>query len=83
MVGGATHQLLVADGDVRNLPPAHRHRVEAAVRLPAEDPQRVRGAAVQAGAIWAETYTPETTGTGVRGWKSHSSNTLLQREKLT
>lgn len=66
-VGGATHQLLVADGEVRHLSPAHRHRVKAAVRFPAEDPQRVRGAAVQAGAIWAKTYTPETTGTGVRG----------------
>lgn len=66
-MGGATHQLLVADGEVGHLSPAHRHRVKAAVRFPAEDPQRVRGAAVQAGAVWAKTYTPETTGTGVRG----------------
>lgn len=80
-MGGATHQLLVADGEVRHLSPAHRHRVKAAVWFPAEDPQRVRGAAVQAGAIWAKTYTPETTGTGVRGQRSHSSYTLLQRGK--
>lgn len=66
-VGGATHQLLVADCQVRDFSPAHRHHIKAAVRLPAKDPQRVCGPAEQAATVWAETYTPEHTHTGVRG----------------
>lgn len=75
-VGGATHQLLVADRQVGDFPPAHRHHVEAAVRLPAKDPQRVCGPAVQTAAIRAEKYTPEPTGGGDRVQRSYSSNML-------
>lgn len=80
-VGGATHQLLVADCQVGDFSPAHRHHVEAAVGLPAKDPQRVCGPAEQAAAVRAETYTPEHTR---RGQRSHYSNVLhSEGAKLT
>lgn len=64
-----THQLLVAERQVGDLPPAHLHHVKAAVRLPAEHPQGVCGAAEQAAAIRTEADTPGThahTHTGLR-----------------
>lgn len=53
-----TYQLLVAERQVGDLPPAHMHHVKAAVRLPAEHPQRVCGATVEAAAVWVEADTP-------------------------
>lgn len=77
-MGGATHQLLVADGQVRNFPPAHWHHIEAAVGLPAEDPQRVGGPAVQTAPIGTEEYTPKKRGatSEVRVQGSRSSSNL-------
>lgn len=55
---GTTHQLVIADGQVRHLPPGHGHCVKAAVGLPAEHPQRVAGPAVQTASIRAEADAP-------------------------
>ena len=56
--GGRTHQLVVADGHVGHLAPAHGHHVEAAVGLPAVDPQRVGGPGVQAATVRVEDDAP-------------------------
>ena len=61
-VGGATHQLLVANCQIRDFAPADRHHIEAALGLPAKHPQRVCPAAVETGAVRTEAYTPENTG---------------------
>ena len=72
----ATHQLVVADGEVCHLAPAHWHHIKAAVRLPTVHTQRVHRAAEQTAPIRAECYTPEYTHTQM----THTQKTAKESE---